>query len=93
MQVEAQNHHGENLINSSVAATPVKVASKQMVLGMEWGSKDVFGVRKCLFAANCVLQLVFFSGEKGVQGCFLWLNSGSMHDSSAEVVMEAGGYM
>ena len=66
LQVEAQNHHGENLINSSVAATPVKFASKQMVLGMEWGSKDVFGVRKCLFAANCVLQLAFFFwGEAG----------------------------
>lgn len=71
LQVEAQNHHGENLINSSVAATPVKFASKQMVLGMEWGSKDVFGVRKCLFAANCVLQLVFFFW--GVGGAWLFL--------------------
>jgi len=66
LQVEAQNHHGENLINSSVAATPVKFASKQMVLGMEWGSKDVFLGKKMLVCCHlCFATCFFFLGRRG----------------------------
>ena len=70
LQVEAQNHHGENLINSSVAATPVKFGSKQMVLGMDLGW---FGQQKCFWGKTnvCLLTItvcfatVFFWGEGG----------------------------
>ena len=69
LQVEAQNRHGENLINSSVAATPVESCCSNTGLGMDLDSKHqqtcfFLKIKICLFADNCGLQQ--FSWEKGV---------------------------